>query len=97
MVRKIAKEEAGLASAEVRAGDVLSGTELSAVAYHIDNGYILRLANGGALQARLVYCRNEQEIAEQMIAHRAKAKLNGEKTSRNYPHIYAGAATSKSI
>ena len=63
------------------AHDVLEGSEMALVAYRIDNGYLLRVSGQRALQiggaARLIYCTDEKDMADKIIAHRAFHKVVG--------------------
>jgi hypothetical protein len=58
------------------AQDVLHGSELAMVAYKIDNGYLLRIGGAMGMRSNLIYCTSEQEMAEKIIAHRAKEKID---------------------
>jgi hypothetical protein len=55
--------------------DVLEGCELAMVAYKIDNGYLLRIGSSLSLQPALIYCTDEKDMAEKIVAHRAKQKI----------------------
>ena len=61
----------------VETRDVLSGAELAVVAYRIDNGYLLRIGSGLTLQNTIVYCADEKDMVEKLIAHRTKMKITG--------------------
>lgn len=66
----------------VIARDVLDGSELALVAYRIDNGYLLRVSRNVPSMmisgsARLIYCTDEKDMAEKIIAHRAFTKVVG--------------------
>lgn len=81
----------------VYAQDVLAGSELVMVAYKIDNGYLLRLTAGSnsiGMSATLVYCVDEDDIAKQVVAHRAKIALGVTKSHPRYGvnPVYTGAA-----
>ena len=69
----------------VETRDVLSGAELAVVAYRIDNGYLLRIGSGLSLQNTIVYCADERDMVEKLIAHRTKMKITGS------PSIISGA------
>lgn len=56
--------------------DVLHGAEMTMVAYRIDNGYLLRIG-GSMMQSTLIYCTDEKDMAEKIIAHRAKERVTG--------------------
>lgn len=64
--------------------DVLEGSEMALVAYRIDNGYLLRVsgrqANSMVLGSgvRLIYCTDEKDMAEKIVAHRAYGKIIGQ-------------------
>lgn len=68
---------------EVTARDVLEGSEMALVAYRIDNGYLLRVSqrNSNTLTigsgVRLIYCTDERDMAEKIVAHRAFSKIAG--------------------
>ncbi len=62
--------------------DVLDGSEMALVAYRIDNGYLLRVSRNVPStmisgSARLIYCTDEKDMAEKIIAHRAFTKVVG--------------------
>lgn len=78
---------------QVNAGDILSGTEMAMVAYKIENGYLIRIGNGqlGTLST-IIYCTNEQEISEKLIAHRAKQVMGVAKTDKFTVSRYASAS-----
>lgn len=63
--------------------DVLDGAEMALVAYRIDNGYMLRVSGRGnntmivGNGVRLIYCTDEKDMAEKIVAHRAFTKLAG--------------------
>lgn len=65
------------------AHDVLEGSEMALVAYRIDNGYLLRVSqrNSNTLTigsgVRLIYCTDERDMAEKIVAHRAFSKIAG--------------------
>ena len=61
----------------VEARDLLSGAEMAMVAYRIDNGYLLRMGGGLTLQNTIVYCADEKDMVEKLIAHRTKMKITG--------------------
>ena len=67
----------------IMAHDVLEGSEMALVAYRIDNGYLLRVSRNTASQmtigsgVRLIFCTDEKDMAEKIIAHRAFAKVVG--------------------
>lgn len=67
-------------SIPVQAVDVLAGTELAFVAYRLENGYLVRFSIGLGMQAKVFFCANEQEIAERVVAERAKKVVLGEQT-----------------
>ena len=56
--------------------DVLHGAEMAMIAYRIDNGYLLRIG-AGMISTTLIYCTNEKDMAEKLIAHRAKERVTG--------------------
>lgn len=66
------------------AHDVLEGSEMAMIAYRIDNGYLLRVTSrqanslvlGGGV--RIIYCTDEKDMAEKIVAHRAMRKLVGD-------------------
>lgn len=68
---------------QVMVRDVLEGSELALVAYRIDNGYLLRVSGRPSASmvlgsgARLIYCTDEKDMAEKIIAHRAFTKVVG--------------------
>ena len=75
--------EARLITAQVETRDVLDGAEMALVAYRIDNGYMLRVSGRGnntmivGNGVRLIYCTDEKDMAEKIVAHRAFTKLAG--------------------
>lgn len=62
--------------APIEARDVLHGSELAMVAYRIDNGYLLRIGTTIGTQPALIYCTDEKDMAEKIIVHRAKQKID---------------------
>jgi len=61
----------------IEARDVLSGSEMAFIAYRIDNGYLLRMADGSLLQNPIIYCTDEKDMIEKIVVYRSKVKLTG--------------------
>jgi len=78
--------EARFITAQVETRDVLDGSEMAFVGYRIDNGYMLRISGRGnntmvvGAGVKLIYCTDEKDMAEKIIAHRAFDKIAGQQS-----------------
>jgi hypothetical protein len=71
----------------VEARDLLHGAELSLIAYRIDNGYLLRMNAGLTLSNTFIYCTDERDMADKIVAHRAKHRLGVQNHPKNPTYI----------
>jgi hypothetical protein len=84
LIRKWLGLEIEIEASRPMVHDVLEGSEMALVAYRIDNGYLLRVSRNTASQmtigsgVRLIYCTDEKDMAEKIVAHRALRKLAGD-------------------
>jgi hypothetical protein len=83
LIRKWLGLEIEIEASRPMVHDVLEGSEMALVAYRIDNGYLLRVSqrNSNTLTigsgVRLIYCTDERDMAEKIVAHRAFSKIAG--------------------